>query len=747
MRKDTQAETHSAKALRRLAASAAVLLAVCLVLMTPVSAVEPDTGWPGNSGGNGLSEETAYIISDTADLLRLVEMVSDIRINPPPNPTPGNPTFNPFTGKYIKLNDDIDLAEDGIINWVPIGLGHDIQGNRAMFNGTFIGNGKTISGLNINDAFSYAGLFGYIGPGGSVSGLTVEGSIVVDSTINQDPNAPSQPIFVGGIAGWNEGRISDSAFLGFVSATTNSQLPAFAGGIAGYNQDGIIANCYTTGDVSATSPHALASAGGIVGYNCADSGSASILNCYATGAVTANGDEAVAGGIAGTNLDGTVNYCYALSEAVSTTGSYAASAARVAGYSVTYDDTGSANPLSPGTNNYGWKHMTVNNALVTDSQGDYLNATGICAVQILSASWDSTNIWTMTGSENYKLPVLNGHTKHPESTPAHLLVTVTFNANGGTPTPTSQKVLDGALVTEPTGVVKTGYTLEGWYTEENFQNKWVFTAIVCPPDFPLYANWTLTSSQGGDEGTGGSGGNGAGGDDTGGDNTGTSGEPDEDPANNNNGGGGGGSEGTYDTYPRNTDENGDAGFGKSPVVIRIDLPEGTETAVTLITNPETPETPDTEDTDVYYEFELDIPDYPEETEGDVIWRIPKSLLNDEFGADDYGVYVYDEDEWKPLDSVWEEGDGNYLHYTTKITGDGNFIIVKEKGISKKAGDDTPVVTPGDEPQDTPGTVLPPSSGTETPDDETEIPILGIGIGLLILVLVIAGIVFAVSRRK
>lgn len=749
MRKDTQAETHSAKALRRLAASAAVLLAVCLVLMTPVSAVEPDTDWYDPSDSTKGIETNPYVITTAEQLFGLAQLVNGQAQQQQPED---------FTGKYIKLEpandaDSIDLAELGLPTWTPIGV---IDG--YMFNGTFIGNGKTIKGLHVTyspqstpspgntptiqpSVPNNAGLFGYIGPGGSVSGLTVEGSIVVDSDNQQIE------LYAGGIAGVNKGRISDSAFLGTVSAK-NSNPPANAGGIAGKNEDGIIENCYTTGAVSAESSQAPARAGGIAGYNYADSGSASIQNCYATGAVSATrpssqpGAPASAGGIAGYNYAGSgsasIMNCYALNEAVTATG-FSTYAARVAGYSVDTNDY----PLSPGTN-YGWKHMTVNTVLVTGQ--DDLNATSICAVKILSPEnthW-SSDIWNLDrANEDYKLPVLKNSNTNPSETPEHLLVEVTFNANGGTPTPTSQKVLDGALVMEPTGLVKTGYTLEGWYTEENFQNKWVFTAIVCPPDFPLYANWTLTSSQGGDEGTGGSGGDDTGGDNTGGDNTGTSGEP-EAPANNNNGGGGGGSEGTYDTFPRNTDENGDADFGKSPVVIRIDLPEETDTAVTLITNPETP---DTEDTDVYYEFELDIPDYPEETEGDVIWRIPKSLLNDEFGADDYGVYVYDEDEWKPLDSVWEEGDGNYLHYTTKITGDGNFIIVKEKGISKKAGDDTPVVTPGDEPQDTPGTVLPPSSGTETPDDETEIPILGIGIGLLILILVIAGIVFAVSRRK
>jgi len=52
--------------------------------------------------------------------------------------------------------------------------------------------------------------------------------------------------------------------------------------------------------------------------------------------------------------------------------------------------------------------------------------------------------------------------------------TVTFNANGGTPQPEAQKVTEGGKASEPQGLSKEGYTLDGWYKEAAFANKWNF---------------------------------------------------------------------------------------------------------------------------------------------------------------------------------------------------------------------------------------------------------------------------------
>ena len=96
-------------------------------------------------------------------------------------------------------------------------------------------------------------------------------------------------------------------------------------------------------------------------------------------------------------------------------------------------------------------------------------------------------------------------------------------------------------------------------------------------------------------------------------------------------------------------------------------------------------------------------------------------MDEDFGENDYGVYTYTEDgAWKLIPTVWAES-GKYIIYTTDITDDGYFIIVKETGASSKSETDAPIVDePQDEPQDVPGEVLPPATD-EPADEPTESP--------------------------
>jgi hypothetical protein len=54
--------------------------------------------------------------------------------------------------------------------------------------------------------------------------------------------------------------------------------------------------------------------------------------------------------------------------------------------------------------------------------------------------------------------------------------TVTFDANGGTPAPQAKTVEKGGKVTEPQDITKDKNTLDGWYRESIFSNKWNFAA-------------------------------------------------------------------------------------------------------------------------------------------------------------------------------------------------------------------------------------------------------------------------------
>jgi uncharacterized repeat protein (TIGR02543 family) len=68
--------------------------------------------------------------------------------------------------------------------------------------------------------------------------------------------------------------------------------------------------------------------------------------------------------------------------------------------------------------------------------------------------------------------------------------TVTFDADGGTPNPPQQSVTSGGTATEPTGVTKTGYTLDGWYNG-TATTKWNFTTNTVTGNITLKAKWNL----------------------------------------------------------------------------------------------------------------------------------------------------------------------------------------------------------------------------------------------------------------
>ena len=66
--------------------------------------------------------------------------------------------------------------------------------------------------------------------------------------------------------------------------------------------------------------------------------------------------------------------------------------------------------------------------------------------------------------------------------------TVTFDPQGGSPTPDSQQVEKGKVATEPSNPRKNGYTFTGWYTEKECKNKYNFSTAV-EDNKTLYAGW------------------------------------------------------------------------------------------------------------------------------------------------------------------------------------------------------------------------------------------------------------------
>ena len=244
-----------------------VLLALCLLLsLLPVTALAE---WSGE--GNGTSENP-YKIGTAAELKAFRDIVNGLN----------GETQN--TAACALLTADIDLNNEA---WTPIG------NTTSKYTGIFDGNGKTISGLFINDPDgSYQGLFGYVDAAGKVREVgVVSGSVTGNS-------------FVGSVVGWNSGTVENCY------SKINATAKNYVGGVVGQNaNNGTVENCYNTGSVSASdySDAAKPTVGGVVGRNF----HATVNLCYNTGNITSTGFNAAAGGVVGQSTSsGKVQNCY-----------------------------------------------------------------------------------------------------------------------------------------------------------------------------------------------------------------------------------------------------------------------------------------------------------------------------------------------------------------------------------------------------------------------------------------------------
>ena len=177
-----------------------------------------------------------------------------------------------------KADTEKQVAE---LSWTPIG---NFAGNK--YQGTFDGNGKTISNLYIiNAASDYVGFFGYAEKG-SIKNITFDNA-KVKSTVD---------LYTGILVGFEELCIIENIKT---LANCSVEGKADVGGIAG-RASGDIGNCENHAMVNGAN-----SVGGIVG-DYRQSGK-SIISCANYGAVTGTGNSV--GGIAGNFDIGTIQNC------------------------------------------------------------------------------------------------------------------------------------------------------------------------------------------------------------------------------------------------------------------------------------------------------------------------------------------------------------------------------------------------------------------------------------------------------
>ena len=246
------------------------------------------------SGGSGTSD-APYLITTAEDLDGIQDNTDDY-------------------DKYFTLTNNIDMAEYSYIQ-API-AGDPVPGDSfdgTAFTGNFNGNGNTISNLSIRGGLCYCGLFGKVGPGGTIENLNLENVVVTEGFnyvgglcgINNSgtvtgchTNSSVVGVYssIGGLCGDNSGNITDSYAAGSTSGLS-------AGSLCGENS-GYIAHCYATGEVTGTS--AFSDVGGLCGIN----NSGIITACYAAGNTTGAGLHACVGGLCGRNY-ADITGCYA----------------------------------------------------------------------------------------------------------------------------------------------------------------------------------------------------------------------------------------------------------------------------------------------------------------------------------------------------------------------------------------------------------------------------------------------------
>ncbi|MBE8951553.1 MAG: hypothetical protein SR1Q7_00205 [Quinella sp. 1Q7] len=195
--------------------------------------------WNALNGSDG-SEENPYLISTVEGLQYLATYVNVVTNNDEKN----------CTGVHFKLTNDLDLSS--VESWTPIGRSTSVwlDGvSDGAFNGTFDGDGHTISNLTITGTNGNVGLFGCVRYRGVVHDITLTnvnisgsghvGGIVGENWGTVHNNTISGTIkgddAVGGIVGFDGkigylgGTLHSNTVFSEVSGNTN------VGGLAGYN--------------------------------------------------------------------------------------------------------------------------------------------------------------------------------------------------------------------------------------------------------------------------------------------------------------------------------------------------------------------------------------------------------------------------------------------------------------------------------------------------------------------------------
>ena len=428
-----------------------------------------------------------------------------------------------YTGTTVYLESDLDFSNGLSDQFAP----------KSSFDGTFDGQGHTISNLVVKSSLTHVGLFeetsktiknvvldsscsvacsftgndnlhiggviGYHFPNGknlissivNMANVTFEGSTKGNLGI----------LYLGGIVGDISAMISDSFVIncvnyGMISHSDEASGTAYVGGIVGDSSGDFtpvfinIQNCFNYGLIEATGSTNNMYVGGIVGK----SDYTTINNCINVGTVFSN--SVTKGSIAGNaKSNTTITHCLWTSdvgcEGVNGTGTPEITESSLISINVT---------IASGLNEYasknGWNKwlLNENSKALTLKANNSANGYSISSQLILLPGsdiwWTEQTGWftdeayetLFTASEITEDTMLYGRWDK---------YTVTFDPNGGENVSFTSKVITykGVYGDLPIIPARTGYSFVGWFSESNGGGEKVETDSRITSDHTLYAQW------------------------------------------------------------------------------------------------------------------------------------------------------------------------------------------------------------------------------------------------------------------
>ena len=264
------------------------------------------------------TENSPYLIKSIDHLILLGDKVNDVKEADYNSTDADGKKYNrAFTGKYFRLENDIDMAG---YRFTPIGKDWSHH-----FDGTFDGNNHTIQGLNVSTGGAgYAALFGHAGEASVIKNLNAENPVIRASNY-----------YAAAIVGWSDGIVdkchvsgadvensgrATAGLAGVVKtitncSVTNSNIIGLTGNVAGLASevDELIQNC------NATETNVIVYSSGELNYPAG--GLTALLyyakaeNCFFSGIVdcqSLNAKAVYAGGITGNCYQGIITKCFSV---------------------------------------------------------------------------------------------------------------------------------------------------------------------------------------------------------------------------------------------------------------------------------------------------------------------------------------------------------------------------------------------------------------------------------------------------